>query len=156
MNTSIWKNPIHFLAFGLGMGTSPVMPGTMGTLLAVPLYLILQPLPFIFYLAITITMLLLGIYICGVTAKDIGVPDHSGIVWDEIVGYLITMTFAPTGWIWVILGFCLFRFFDIIKPWPINWIDRTFKNGTGMMMDDVLAGVYAGIIIGIVAMLFVG
>jgi len=155
MNTSIWKNPIHFLAFGLGSGTSPIMPGTMGTLLAVPLYLVLQPLSLPIYLTIVMVMLLAGIYICGVTAKDIGVPDHSGIVWDEIVGYLITMTFAPNGWIWVVLGFCLFRVFDIIKPWPIGWIDRTFKNGLGMMMDDVLAGVYAGIIIGVIATLFV-
>jgi phosphatidylglycerophosphatase A len=84
-----------------------------------------------------------GIYLCEVTARDLGVHDHSGIVWDEIVGYLITMFFIPFDWRLVILGFLLFRLFDIWKPWPISWLDRKVSGGLGIMLDDLLAGVYA-------------
>ena len=140
---SVWRNPVHFIAFGFGSGAAPVAPGTFGTLAAIPVYLLIAPLSLWGYLAIVVVMTILGIWLCDVTSKDMGVHDHSGIVWDEIVGYLITMVAAPQGWLWVVIGFFLFRFFDILKPWPISWIDKHVKGGWGIMLDDILAGVFA-------------
>lgn len=144
---SVWRNPLHFLAFGCGAGAIPVAPGTFGTLLAIPLYLVLQTLPLTYYLIIVIAMMVFGIWLCGRTAADIGVHDHGGIVWDEIVGYLLTMIAAPPGWLPVMLGFVLFRLFDITKPWPIRMVDRRLGGGFGIMFDDVLAAVYAGLLL---------
>ena len=144
---SVWRNPWHFLAFGAGAGAMPVAPGTFGTLVAVPLYLLLAPLALPFYLAVVVAMLLLGIWLCHVTARDIGVHDHGGIVWDEIVGYLLTMAAAPAGWLWVIVGFILFRLFDIVKPWPVNLADRHVSGGFGIMLDDVIAALYAWLVL---------
>jgi len=140
---SVWRNPIHFLAFGFGSGAMPFAPGTFGTLAALPVYLLMQPLNLWAYLAVVLVMTLVGIWLCHVTSRDLGVHDHGGIVWDEIVGYLITMIAAPSGWQWIVAGFVLFRFFDIIKPWPIGWVDRRVHGGLGIMLDDVLAGVLA-------------
>ncbi len=141
--SSVWRNPIHFLACGFGSGAAPVAPGTFGTLAAIPIYLLLEPLPIWVFLAITMLLFLVGIGICEQTAKDFGVHDHGGIVWDEIVGYLVTMIGAPKGWLWVIAGFVLFRFFDIVKPWPIRHLDYEISGGLGIMVDDVMAGFYA-------------
>ncbi len=138
-----WRNPVHLLAFGFGAGASPVAPGTLGTLMGIPLFLLLQHLPFTGYLVSTAILFLAGVRICGRTARDLGDKDPGGIVWDEIVGYLITMTAAPAGWGWMIAGFLLFRVFDILKPWPIGLIDSRVAGGTGIMLDDALAGVYA-------------
>lgn len=140
---SVWKDPIQLLACGLGTGAMPVAPGTFGTLLAVPLYWFMQSLSLVWYIGLTGLLFVLGIWLCGHTADKLGVHDHGGIVWDEVVGYLITMTFAPKGWVWIMLGFLLFRLFDIVKPWPIRWLDQHVSGGFGIMVDDVLAGVYA-------------
>ena len=85
----------------------------------------------------------LGVWICDRTARDLGVHDHPAIVWDEVIGYFVTMITAPPGWVWIVAGFALFRLFDILKPWPIRWIDRHVHGGVGIMLDDVLAGVFA-------------
>ena len=138
-----WSNPIHLLAFGFGSGAMPKAPGTWGTLVAIPLYLFMQDLSLMAYLALLVVMTVAGVWICDVTTKALGVHDHPGIVWDEIVGYLITMILAPEGWFWLVVGFILFRIFDIAKPWPIRFIDRSVKGGFGIMLDDVLAGVMA-------------
>ncbi|MEW6353288.1 MAG: phosphatidylglycerophosphatase A [Pseudomonadota bacterium] len=140
---SVWSNLTHFFAFGCGVGALPYAPGTFGTLLAVPVYLLVQPLPLWLYIAHTLFLLVLGVWLCHVTARDLGVEDHPGIVWDEIVGFLITMTAAPPGWMWLVLGFALFRFFDIWKPWPLDYLERRMKGGVGIMIDDVGAGLYA-------------
>lgn len=140
---SVWRNPVHFLAFGLGSGAAPKAPGTFGTLAAVPLYLLLEPLSATIYALVLLVTFLIGIYLCGKTSADMGVHDHGGIVWDEFVGYWITMFLAPAGWLWIVLGFILFRFFDIVKPWPIGWADKHVSGGLGIMLDDVLAGVMA-------------
>lgn len=137
------KNPLHLLALGLGSGCLPRAPGTFGTLVAIPLYLLLQSLAPWWYALVTLVLLVLGIFLCGHTARALGVHDHPAIVWDEIVGYLITLFMAPPGWVPVILGFILFRLFDILKPWPIRSIDRQVAGGLGIMLDDVLAGVFA-------------
>ena len=136
-------NPIHFLALGFGSGLLPKAPGTFGTLAAIPLYLLLAPSSMIVYLIAVIVMSIVGIYICGKAAKDAGVHDHGAIVWDEIVGFLITMFMIPLSWKSVIVGFILFRIFDIFKPWPISFIDKNVHGGLGIMLDDIIAGLAA-------------
>lgn len=96
-------------------------------------------------------MTLFGIWLCGVSANELGIHDPAGIVWDEIVGYLVTMIAAPAGWKWIIIGFILFRIFDIWKPWPVNWADKKLEGGLGIMLDDVIAGIYALIILQLIA-----
>ena len=136
-------NPIHLLAFGFGSGLSPKAPGTFGTLAAVPLYLLLAPLPLPLYLMIVAVTFALGVGICGITSDDLGVHDHSGIVWDEFVGLWVALIAAPPGWWWIVVGFLLFRLFDIWKPWPSGWADRRVSGGLGIMLDDLIAGLYA-------------
>lgn len=138
-----WRNPVHLLAFGLGAGAAPKAPGTAGTLVAVPLYLLVGGQPLWAYLAITVAAFLAGIWICGRTADDLGTHDHPGIVWDEVVGFFVTMTAAPAGWASLVAGFALFRGFDILKPWPIHWLDARVGGGLGIMLDDLAAGLYA-------------
>ncbi|MCK4742690.1 MAG: phosphatidylglycerophosphatase A [Sulfuriflexus sp.] len=141
--SSIWTDPLMLLACGLGSGAARFAPGTFGTLVAIPLYWFMQPLSALYYGLITIVLFFIGIGLCGYAARKLNVHDHPGIVWDEIVGYLITMFMAPTGLLWIIVGFALFRLFDIWKPWPIGWLDAKVSGGFGIMIDDVLAGVYA-------------
>lgn len=138
-----WRKVVHFFAFGFGSGRAPVAPGTFGTLVGIPVYLLLQPLSTLIYVAIVAGLFAAGVWFCHVTEQDLGVHDHPGIVWDEIVGYLITMFLAPTGWMWMVLGFVLFRLFDIWKPFPIRQIERRVRGGFGNMLDDVLAGFYS-------------
>jgi phosphatidylglycerophosphatase A len=133
-------NPIHFLALGFGSGLLPKAPGTFGTLAAIPLYLLLAPSSMSVYLVAVIVMSIAGVYICGKAAEDAGVPDHGAIVWDEIVGFLITMFMVPLSWQSVVVGFILFRIFDIFKPWPISFIDKNVHGGLGIMLDDIIAG----------------
>ena len=144
-NKAILANPIHLLAFGFGAGLSPKAPGTMGTVVAVFIYLVLPNMPPIIYAGLILLSFVFGIWICGKTAEDLGVHDHGGIVWDEFVGYWITMFMAPSGLFWVLLGFVLFRLLDIFKPWPIKWADKELAGGLGIMLDDVLAGIMAAL-----------
>lgn len=137
------SHPLHLLAFGFGAGLAPRAPGTFGTLVGVLLYLPLAGLPLGIYLALTLGVILAGIGICGWSARALAVHDHPGIVWDEIAGFLLTMLGAPSGMAWVMAGFVLFRLFDILKPWPIGWLDRHVGGGLGIMLDDVLAGLAA-------------
>lgn len=143
MLQSVWKNPIHFLAFGFGSGTLPKAPGTWGTVAAIPIYCAISSWNWAAYATLVIIMAVVGIAICGKTAEALKVHDHPGIVWDEIVGYLITMYMAPKGWLWIGIGFVLFRIFDIVKPFPIRWVDSRISGGLGIMADDWLAGIYA-------------
>jgi phosphatidylglycerophosphatase A len=140
---TVLSSPVHFLAFGFGSGLSPKAPGTMGTLAAIPLYLLLVQLPLWGYVLASLLVAVAGVWICGESSRRLGVHDHGGIVWDEFSGYLLTMLAAPQGWQWVILGFALFRLFDIWKPWPIRLADSKVEGGFGIMLDDWLAAVYA-------------
>ena len=151
----IMRDPVHWLAFGFGSGCSSFAPGTFGTLAAIPVFLLLNETPLWSYLLITLLMFLVGIWLCDVTTKKLGVHDHSGIVWDEIVGYLVTMIAAPQGWLWVVIGFVLFRFFDILKPWPISVADKRISGGFGIMIDDVLAGIAAFVVLHIIAYYYI-
>jgi len=143
----VFRDPVHFLALGFGSGCAPKAPGTFGTLAAIPLYLLLQPLPLWIYLLLTAAGFVLGVWVCDRTARDLGVHDHPAIVWDEVIGYWITMIAAPPGWLWVMAGFALFRLFDILKPWPIQQADRKVGGGFGIMFDDVLAAGYAWLVL---------
>jgi phosphatidylglycerophosphatase A len=138
-----WRNPLHVLAFGLGAGAVPIAPGTAGTGVGLLLYAMVAGLPLAAYLAVLGGVIALGIVVCGRTAADLGVHDHPGIVWDEIAGLLVALCGVPVGWGWAVAGFALFRLFDILKPWPIHWVDRRVGGGLGIMADDLLAGLYA-------------
>lgn len=150
---SVWRNPVHFLAFGCGAGALPWAPGTFGTLAAVPLYLLMRDLHMPVYLALVTLLFVVGVWLCGETARAIGVHDHPGIVWDEVVGFLLAMAAAPRGWPWLVAGFALFRLFDIWKPWPIRRLDRELGGGLGIMVDDFIAGAYAAAVLFLAARL---
>lgn len=157
LNTRVGKNnltpqqilsdPVLFLAFGFGSGLAKKAPGTLGTLAAIPIYWLLAQTGSIFYALLTVLVTVSGVWICGLAADKLGEHDFGGIVWDEIAGYLITMWLVPFSWHAVILGFVLFRLFDIVKPWPIKWIDQKVHGGLGIMLDDVLAAVFAGVLL---------
>lgn len=138
-------HPAHLIAFGFGSGLAPKAPGTVGTLLGWPLFWLLvavaPDLPN--QLILLIAGFLLGVWACGKTGRALGVADHGGMVWDEIVAFALVLLFTPPGWLWAGTAFLLFRFFDIIKPWPIRLADRHLKNGFGVMFDDLLAAGYA-------------
>ena len=148
--TDIMRNPVLFLAFGFGSGLSRLMPGTMGTLAAIPVYLLYIQTNFWLYSVLTLLVMVAGVWICDAAAKKLGVHDFGGIVWDEIAGFLITMWWVPFSWYAVFLGFVFFRVFDILKPWPINWIDRKVDGGLGIMLDDVIAGIMAAGVVWII------
>lgn len=139
---TLCRDPLHLLALGLGTGLAPRAPGTAGTLVGVGLYLALPPMPLWAYAVVVVACFAAGVWLCERTARALGVHDHPAIVWDEVVGYLITMAGAPAGWPWVVAGFALFRLFDVVKPWPVSLADRHVHGGFGIMLDDVLAGLY--------------
>ena len=143
LSPRLLTDPVHLLALGLGSGLAPKAPGTAGTALAVLLYLPLITLPWYLYLVLVVVLCGVGVWLCGESARRLGVHDHPAIVWDEIVGFFVTMFLAPSGWVWILLGFVLFRLFDILKPWPIRWLDRQVKGGLGIMVDDLLAGLFS-------------
>lgn len=137
------RNLTHWLAVGFGSGLAPKAPGTFGTVAAIPLVVAMALLPLWGFLLLTALTCLVGIYLCDQTAKDFGQHDHPSIVWDEFAGLMITFIAIPIHWQTLLAGFVLFRIFDIIKPWPISWLDRKVHGGLGIMLDDILAGVMA-------------
>ena len=148
MSRPTWRllvsHPAHLLSLGLGSGLSPRAPGTVGSLLAWVLYMLIRP-PFS---DIGFGLFLLASFVAGclfvpITGRALGVVDHGGIVWDEFVAMWLVLWLAPVGFWWQVLCFVLFRVFDILKPWPINIADKRFKNGFGVMFDDLLAAGYA-------------
>ncbi|MDZ7736735.1 MAG: phosphatidylglycerophosphatase A [Gammaproteobacteria bacterium] len=147
-----FRDPLNWLSWGGGAGLSPWMPGTAGSLVGVVIYLCLPAMSLFQYIGLTILLFAVGIWLCRHTARALGVHDHPAIVWDEIVGYMVTMTAAPAGWGWVLAGFVLFRLFDIWKPWPIRWLDRYVTGGFGIMIDDLLAAIYAAFLLQITSL----
>jgi phosphatidylglycerophosphatase A len=150
---SLLKNPIHLLSVGFGSGLAKKAPGTFGTLAALPFWYALQFLSPVNYIVVLIAAFALGVYLCGATAKALGVHDHGGIVWDEFVGLWIALFMVPMNIYWIALGFALFRLFDIWKPWPIRVLDAKVHGGFGIMIDDVLAGVYAYLVLQLIFVL---
>jgi phosphatidylglycerophosphatase A len=139
----ILRNPVHFLAFGFGAGLSPRAPGTCGTVVAMPFVWAMLHADWHVQLVCVLVAFIVGIYICGASARRLGVHDHSGIVWDEITGFAVTMIGMEPSWSLMCAGFLLFRFFDVVKPWPIREADHRLSGGLGIMLDDVLAGVFS-------------
>ncbi|MBW4936421.1 phosphatidylglycerophosphatase A family protein [Marinobacter sp. F4206] len=137
------KNPVHLLAFGFGSGAAARAPGTWGSLAAIPFWYAFAWLPGTVYWAIVLVAFLVGIWLCGKTARDLKVHDHGGIVWDEFVGMWIALGLFPDQVTGVLLAFALFRLFDVVKPWPISWLDDRLPGGLGIMIDDVVAGFMA-------------
>lgn len=150
------RKPTHLLAFGFGSGLAPKAPGTFGTLAALPFWLLLAAMPFCLLISVLLLSFVVGCYLCGKTAEDLGVHDHGGIVWDEFVGlwltllplYCLGLAYDPLA---LTVGFVLFRLFDIVKPWPIKWADAKVESGLGIMLDDVLAAIYAAALLWVVA-----
>ena len=149
------EKPYGFLAFGLGSGLSPRAPGTAGTLVGMLLWIPFASLPIVFGLAIVLALFTLGIRICHAVSHNMGVHDHGGIVWDEMVGIWLVLVFIPFDWSWWLAAFVLFRVFDIAKPWPIGWLDRRMTGGLGIMIDDVIAAFYTLGVFGLVGWLMV-
>ncbi len=137
------RDPVHLLAFGFGSGAARRAPGTWGSLVAIPLYFLFFWLPPALYWTLVGLAFVVGIWLCGRTARDLKVHDHGGIVWDEFVGMWIVLGFHPDTLQGVLIAFLLFRLFDILKPWPISWFDEQMPGGIGIMFDDVLAGLMA-------------
>ncbi len=144
----VFAHPAHLLAFGFGSGLAPRAPGTVGTLLGVALFwLIAAAAPDLANrLALVGAAFILGVWACARAGRALGVADHGGIVWDEIVAFALVLLFTPGGWLWTATAFVLFRLFDILKPWPIRLADTRLKNGFGVMFDDLLAAGYAIIV----------
>jgi len=137
--------PVHLLALGFGSGLVPVAPGTFGSLVGLAFALALAPLGLAWNLLAVVVTTVAGIWICGESARRLGVHDHPAIVWDEVAGMMIAMLAAPDAWWGAPAAFVLFRIFDIAKPWPIREIDHGMGGGAGIMLDDVLAGLFAAL-----------
>ena len=146
------QHPAHFFGLGFGSGLAPKAPGTFGTLVGYPLFWLISVYALSTQVIIISALFLIGIYFCGVTGKALGVSDHGGIVWDEIVAMMLVLAFTPNQWQWWLVAFLLFRLFDIWKPFPIRQFDAKLKNGFGVMFDDLLAAIYA--IIGLQGLLW--
>ncbi len=134
--------PSGLLAFGFGSGLSPFAPGTMGTLVAIPFTFALKSLGTTGFWIVLLLLFLLGVWVCDRVSHKLGVHDHGGIVWDEMVGYWLSMAFVPLQWQWLLAAFVLFRFFDIVKPWPIRQLDQKVSGGFGIMIDDIVAALF--------------
>ncbi|MFP4280238.1 MAG: phosphatidylglycerophosphatase A [Halochromatium sp.] len=148
------SRPEHLIAYGFGAGLSPKAPGTMGTLVAIPIYLLLANLPGLVYLLAVAALIGVGIWACDKVATELGQEDPPAIVWDEIVGFLVAMAAAPVvSLAWIIMGFLLFRLFDIYKPWPVSWAEKRFTGGVGIIVDDLIAGAMTWVILTVMAMI---
>jgi phosphatidylglycerophosphatase A len=135
-----WKRCI---AFGFGSGLSPYAPGTIGTLVAIPLVWLCSLTGDMGYTLLLVLSIMIGIPVCTAVSQEMGGGDQGAIVWDEVAGFLVTMAFIPLSWSTLLAGFILFRLFDILKPWPIGYLDKKVKGGVGIMLDDLIAGALA-------------
>jgi phosphatidylglycerophosphatase A len=141
---AVWRNPLYFIAFGLGSGAMPIAPGTFGTLMAIPFYWLISSWPLWAYLLFVLIFCIFSMWLCERISRETHTQDHQGMCIDEFAGFFITMIHAPSsGWIWILIGFLLFRLFDIWKPWPIGWLDAKVHGGFGMVLDDMVAGLFA-------------
>jgi phosphatidylglycerophosphatase A len=150
---ALLSHPAGWIATALGAGLAPRAPGTAGSAIALlPWWFLLRGLPPHWYIIVLVGGFLLGVWACGVADRRLRLHDQGALVWDEVIGMWITLAAAPAqGW-WMLVGFALFRLFDIWKPWPVNWADRRVHGGLGVMLDDVLAGVYALIVLQLAAL----
>lgn len=150
---ALLSHPAGWIATGLGAGLSPKAPGTVGSAVALlPWWFLLRGLPVGVYVAVLAAGFVLGVWACHVSDRRLGEHDQGALVWDEVIGMWITLIAAPAAWWWMVAGFVLFRLFDIAKPWPVRWADRRVQGGLGVMLDDVLAGIYALIVLQLAAL----
>jgi phosphatidylglycerophosphatase A len=134
------SHPAHFVALGFGAGLAPAAPGTFGTLLALPLFWLLHPrLGPVDFLIMLGSLYFLGVWACDRTGRDMGVEDHGSMVWDEVVAFLVVLFFTPPHPVWQGFAFVLFRLFDILKPGPVRYVEKMFRGGFGVMVDDLAA-----------------
>ena len=147
LTRKVLTDPVNFVAFGFGTGLAPIAPGTFGSLPGILLAWLTLDMGIYVQLGIAAALFVAGIWICGESARRIGVHDHGGIVWDEICGMYVTLLLAPQTIIGFALGFGLFRLFDIAKPWPIRDLDHRLGGGLGIMLDDLVAALYALILL---------
>lgn len=136
-------SPANFFAFGFGSGLAPYASGTFGTLPALVICALLGGLNPLAYIALIVVAFVAGVWCCNEATSYLGTHDHGAIVWDEIVGMMITMIAVPISLGTLLIGFFLFRLFDVWKPWPIRWMDENIDGGLGIMIDDVFAGLLA-------------
>ena len=143
-----------WIACGFGSGLAPVAQGTFGSLAALLPWLLLRHLPLPLYGGVLVLAFALGVWACNVAGRALGVDDHRSLVWDEFVGQwlaLLPLLLVSAPWWMVAAGFGLFRLFDVWKPWPIGWLDGHLKGGLGVMVDDVVAGAYAAVVLALAA-----
>ena len=151
----VFTHPAHFIAFGFGAGLSPFAPGTVGTLVAFALWWLIggaYSLPVLF--GILAFLFAVGVWACDITGRHLGIADHGAMNWDEVVAFLLILAITPPGWAWQAFAFFAFRFFDVVKPPPIRYFDRTIKGGFGVMFDDIVAAFYTLLAMAIVKQLF--
>ncbi|HNP37336.1 MAG TPA: phosphatidylglycerophosphatase A [Woeseiaceae bacterium] len=148
LRRKVLRDPVNFLAFGFGTGLAPYAPGTFGSLPGLLLGWLTLGLGLYVQLAVLAFLIVAGIYLCGESARRIGVHDHGGIVWDEIAGMYMTLLLAPPSIAGFAIAFALFRLFDIVKPWPIRDLDHRLRGGLGIMLDDLAAALYALLCLG--------
>jgi phosphatidylglycerophosphatase A len=142
------ENIAHFVALGFGSGLAPVAPGTVGTLVAYPIFFgLMFSLSLWIQLALIAVLFTFGVWVCAIAGRNLGIVDHGAIVWDEVVAMLLVLAFTPLGWAWYGIAFVVFRAMDIFKPFPIYLADRKIKNGFGVMFDDLLAAIYSILIL---------
>jgi phosphatidylglycerophosphatase A len=142
LSAGLLRDPVHLVALGFGSGLAPFAPGTAGTLLAVLPAWLTTAWPWPLRLGLVALLFAAGIWICGESARRLGVHDHPGIVFDEVVGYLATCLAAPANAVGFLAAFMLFRCFDVLKPWPIRDVDHSLRGGVGIMLDDLMAAAY--------------
>ena len=143
LSREVLTSPQHMLAFGLGTGLLPVAPGTWASAFTAILFWLASPVPLYVQLIGAVLLFLIGVRVCGESSRRLGVHDHQGIVLDEVVGMLLTLTVARFEPLWIGVGFLAFRVADVWKPWPIRDMDHRLSGGLGIMLDDVLAAAYA-------------
>jgi phosphatidylglycerophosphatase A len=147
---ALLRRPAGWIATGFGSGFSPRAPGTAGSLVALLPWFALRELPVAYYALTLLAAFALGVWACGWVVRSLRIADPGVAVWDEFVGLWIALAplpVQPAGWPWIVAGFVLFRLFDIWKPWPVSWADRSVGGGLGVMLDDVLAGLYAAAVL---------
>ncbi|MCH8945138.1 MAG: phosphatidylglycerophosphatase A [Proteobacteria bacterium] len=149
MARKVMTDPVNFLAFGFGTGLAPIAPGTFGSLPGVLLFWLTMDFGLYVQLGVAAALVVSGVWICGESARRIGVHDYGGIVWDEIAGMYITLLAAPISLVGWVLAFVLFRITDIVKPWPIRDLDHRIEGGLGIMLDDLVAALYAALLLGL-------
>ena len=149
-----FSHPAHFIALGFGIGLARFAPGTFGTLLAWPVGWTLAAGNAAVMLGLVAVFFALGIWACGLTGTHLGMDDHSSMVWDEFVAFLLVLAIVPREFAWQLGAFVAFRFFDIVKPPPIRWFERRYKGGFGVMADDILAAGYTLLVLAVAKRLF--